>query len=78
MFLEQCIISDSNLAHLSIPWISNGSVIRMKKEDDYETGRPSLSSLFVRTVPGASSLVCKVMMGYSSKETEGDIFGPQA
>lgn len=78
VFLEQYIVSDSNLAHFSIPWISNVSVIRIKKEkDSYETGLSSLGILGVRTVPGYSSLASEVIMGCSSKETKGDTFGPR-
>lgn len=53
-------------------------MIRIKKEkDSYETGLSLLGILVVRTVPGYSSLVSEVIMGCSSKETEGDTFGPQ-
>lgn len=69
MLLEQYIISDSNLDHFSIPWISNVNVIRINKEkDNFEIGLSSLYILLARTVPGNSSLACKVIMVYSSKE----------
>lgn len=78
MFLEKYIVSDSNLAQFSISWISNVSAVRFKKEkDSYETGLSSLGVLLARTVPGYSSLACEVIMGCSSKGTEGDTFGPQ-